>query len=153
VELTNPGYWRTPTPSFTFHGRDIFAPVAAHLASGTPIEHLGTILPVDHLVQLAIPSCQPMPGGEWCGCIQAIDGFGNLITNFPQSLVKDTHWWLVVAKQRLLGQQTYSEVAVGTAIALVGSHGWLEVAVNGGNAQQVLNQRLGDQVTLWLQVP
>ncbi|HBE19368.1 MAG TPA: hypothetical protein DEG17_16930 [Cyanobacteria bacterium UBA11149] len=56
VELTNPEYWLAATPSQTFHGRDIFAPVGAHLASGVPIEKLGKIIDVGTLVQLQIPT-------------------------------------------------------------------------------------------------
>lgn len=149
VELTNPDYWRSSTPSATFHGRDIFAPVAAHLASGVSLEQLGESIPVTELVRLPHQSYQPILGG-WQGHIQAIDGFGNLITNLPAELIVSQAWQLELGGRIVKGCQTYSQVERGGLVGLVGSHGWLEVAVNGGSAAQVLDLKVGDGVRLWL---
>jgi S-adenosyl-L-methionine hydrolase (adenosine-forming) len=145
VELTNPNYWRTPVPSTTFHGRDIFAPVGAHLASGVSLEQLGESIDPKTLVQLAIPPHTPTASGI-VGCIQYIDRFGNLITNIPGAEVQGKTWSVIVGDsptQRLHhrtipSSQTYSDRPLGEVVALIGSHGWVEIAVNGGNAQQVL---------------
>jgi hypothetical protein len=148
VELTNPDYWRTTEPSSTFHGRDIFAPVGAHLASGVPLEQLGDAIDPATLVQPFIPECTQTEAGV-TGCIQYIDRFGNLITNIPGTFVQGKIWSVVVGC-RLPSCQTYSDSPTGEAIALIGSHGWVEIAVNGGNAQSQLQLDWGDEVLLHL---
>jgi S-adenosyl-L-methionine hydrolase (adenosine-forming) len=147
--LTNPTYWRTPNPSTTFHGRDIFAAVAAHLANGIPCADLGHPLPVDALVRLPLEPPRPTSTG-WQGYIQAIDAYGNLITNLSGDLLQTTPWQVELAAQMIEGKTTYSESTAGQAIALVGSHGWLEIAVTNGNAQQYLGVAVGDPVQLQL---
>ncbi|MBD1902035.1 SAM-dependent chlorinase/fluorinase [Trichocoleus sp. DQ-A3] len=149
VELTNPDYWRTTEPSSTFHGRDIFAPVGAHLASGVPLEHLGNAIDSASLVQLPIRECTQTEAGI-AGCIQYIDRFGNLITNIPGTFVQGKIWSVVVGKFTLPSGQTYSDSQHLQAIALIGSHGWVEIAVNGGNAQSQLQLDWGDEVLLLL---
>ncbi|OUC14832.1 MAG: hypothetical protein B0A82_10975 [Alkalinema sp. CACIAM 70d] len=147
VELTNADYWRSASPSATFHGRDIFAPVAAHLAQGVPISALGTLIDPTSLVQLQFPFKQ-LTHETYHGCIQAIDHFGNLITNFPASLVQGRPWQLQFQQTSYLGQFTYADVTRGNAIGLVGSHGYLELAINRGNAQVQLKARVGDTIKL-----
>ncbi|MBW4541476.1 MAG: SAM-dependent chlorinase/fluorinase [Myxacorys chilensis ATA2-1-KO14] len=134
VELTNPNYWRTPTPSNTFHGRDIFAPVGAHLASGVALGELGDAIAIDTLVQLPIPEVFSTPTGVQ-GVVQAIDHFGNLITTIKGQHVRDRNWSVECNLKRYPGQQTYADAAPGEMIGLVGSHGWIEIAVNRGHAQ------------------
>jgi hypothetical protein len=145
VELTQPQYWRTSQPSNTFHGRDIFAPVGAHLASGVPLAELGRKIDFATLVQLDLPQLSRTPTGI-IGCIQYIDRFGNLVTNIPGSNVENQTWTVRVAGQIVPGYQTYSDILPGEAIALVGSHGWVEIAINCGNAQMQLQQHWGDRV-------
>lgn len=145
VELTNPQYWRVPNPSHTFHGRDIFAPCAAHLASGVPIENLGREIDIDSLAELDLPKCSYITTGA-VGCIQYIDIFGNLITNIPGSYVEGKNWYITVGDIKVKGGETYNSVPVGSAIALVGSEGWVEIAINKGNAQQQLNIQLAQTV-------
>lgn len=147
VELTNPDYWRTPEPSATFQGRDIFAPVGTHLASGVPLEQLGREIDPTTLVKLALPECTRGDRGV-TGCIQYIDRFGNLVTNIPGSLVQGQTWSVEVSGLTLPGNKTYSDTGVGRAIALVGSHGWVEIAVNSGNAQSQLQMDFGDRVQI-----
>ncbi|CBN55097.1 MULTISPECIES: SAM hydrolase/SAM-dependent halogenase family protein [Kamptonema] len=147
VELSNPQYWRTSQPSSTFHGRDIFATVGAHLASGVPLEELGRAIDPDSLVRSPIPACTPTTN---CvdGCIQYIDYFGNLITNIPGTLVAGKSWSVAIARSKLSSESdrdfvipsgtSYSSAESGNLIALVGSHGWVEIAVFRGNAQAFL---------------
>ena len=106
VELTNPHYWRTPDKSATFHGRDIFASVGAHLASGVPLKNLGLEIDPDTLVELAIPECTQTDSSV-AGCIQYVDHFGNLITNIPGSHVQGKTWLAVAAGLTIAGGQTY----------------------------------------------
>lgn len=151
VSLTNRAYWRTAEPSFTFHGRDIFAPVAAHLASGVPLEKLGEVISPDALMQLELPDCFEAEDLEnrvlkITGCIQAVDQFGNLITNIPGPKVLNSSWSIVICDHTLPGRQTYSEVMAGELLALVGSHGWIEIAVNHGSAQERLDIEMGASV-------
>ncbi|MBD2498291.1 S-adenosyl-l-methionine hydroxide adenosyltransferase family protein [Nostoc sp. FACHB-280] len=133
VELTNPDYWLTPQPSRTFHGRDIFAPVGANLASGVPLKYLGNEINPTTLLQLGMGKCQTTSRGV-LGHIQYIDHFGNLISNIPQSYVEGKTWYVQIAGLTIPGCETYSNGEVGEAVALVGSHGWVEIAINGGNA-------------------
>src|SRR5919199_774841 len=133
VELTNSQYWRTPTPSHTFHGRDIFAAAGAHLASGIAIEQLGEVIDPKTLVQLKIPE-PTLTDTSIEGCIQSIDHFGNLITNIPAADVRGKTWSIAVGDRIILGSQTYSDRQLGELVALISSDGWVEIAVNGGSA-------------------
>lgn len=149
IELTNPRYWRTANPSSTFHGRDIFAPVAAHLASGVPLEELGTEIAPESLMQFNLaPLVQT--GNSITGCVQATDHFGNLITTIPAAEIANRDWSVRVREIQLPGQQTYSDVPSGELVALVGSHGWVEIAVNSGSAQAALNLEFGASVEIVL---
>src|SRR5215831_1134988 len=74
VELKNPSYWRTPDPSPTFHGRDIFSPVAAHLARGAALGSLGPAIAADELMTLQLSSCEIVRDGVQ-GAVQAMDRF------------------------------------------------------------------------------
>lgn len=142
VELTHPQYWRTAHLSQTFHGRDLFAPVGAHLASGVALADLGDSIDPDSLTQLALPDCTaeewPQDRYSITGYLQAIDHFGNLITNIPGDRVAGKNWHVIVNHTTIPGQQTYSDQPIGALVALIGSHGWVEIAVNGGNAEASL---------------
>lgn len=145
VELTQSRYWRTPQPSNTFHGRDIFAPVGAHLASRIPLVELGRAIDLATLEQLSLPQLTYTSTGI-IGYIQYIDRFGNLVTNIPGSNVKKKSWTVRLAATTIPGCRTYSDIPPGEAIALVGSHGWVEIAIDCGNAQTQLQQHWGDKV-------
>lgn len=150
IELNSPEYWRSFQPSHTFHGRDIFAPVGAHLASGVAISQLGTEISSDTLISLNLP----IPTYEAkviTGCIQTVDHFGNLITNLPETTVAHSQWTVVLGETRLAGTATYQTVAPGMPVALIGSHGYIEIAINCGNAQEQLGYQVGDAVTVLLQ--
>lgn len=147
VELTNWKYWLTPTPSSTFHGRDIFAPVGAHLASGVDLAALGEVIAPSTLVKLAIPELRKTPIGIR-GCIQYVDRFGNLVTNIPAIEVEGKVWSLALGGRYLPASKTYSDRAVGEVVVLIGSHGWVEIAVNGGSAESLLQLDWGSQVEI-----
>lgn len=147
VELTNTDYWRTPNPSNTFHGRDIFAPVGAHLASGVSLQQLGNSIDPDSLVKLSLPELT-ITDNKIIGCIQYCDRFGNLITNIPADEVNNRSWSMNVENKIIPTVQTYSNVPKGEIAALIGSHGWVEIAVNGGSAKEKLQLDCGDVVEI-----
>lgn len=147
VELDRPQFWRTHTPSATFHGRDIFAPVAAHLAAGVALATLGTVIDPSSLVRLPQLDHQVTPAGVR-GWVQAIDHFGNIITTLPAELCHGYQGIVEIAGHRISLVHTYGDCPPATCLALVGSHGFIEVAVNGGNAAKILGCRNGDAVYL-----
>jgi S-adenosylmethionine hydrolase len=149
VELTDSNYWRTPNPSTTFHGRDIFAPVGAHLARGVPFSDLGEAIAPETLVRSDFPDCQIGPT-QVSGCIQYVDRFGNLISNIPGDAVGERSWVLSFDDRQIPSGQTYADVGSNEAIALVGSHGWVELAVNGGNARDRFGLDVGARVDVIL---
>ena len=153
VELTNPQYWRTPQPSSTFHGRDIFAAAGAHLANGVPLEELGRAVRPASLVQLEIPNCGVTATGA-TGFVQYVDRFGNLITNIPNNSIIGNNWSAIISNSsdtiHIPSGKTYSESKPGDLIAITGSDGWLEIAVNGGSAQSVLQLQFGDKIEIIL---
>lgn len=135
VSLENPRYFRESV-SPTFHGRDIFAPVAAHLSLGAPLGALGP--PITDPVALPWPEPAFTPEAVR-GEIVYVDGFGNLVSNIRG---RDLLGWLGEAAPLLiLGSltlqkigRTYGEVPPGELLALVGSHGFLEISCNQGSA-------------------
>lgn len=147
VSLTRREYWLTPNPGFTFHGRDILAPVAAHLASGESLSRVGTPVDPSTLVHLELSKWIRTAEGV-SGCIQYVDTFGNLVTNIPGHLVEGTVWRLEAAVREIPGCRTYAEAAPGALLALVGSHGFIEIAVNHGNAQTLLSLGVDDPVAV-----
>jgi hypothetical protein len=150
VELTNSQYWRTQEPSRTFHGRDIFAPVAAHLASGVSLKQLGREIDPAKLIKLDLAECSQTQI-DVTGCIQYIDHFGNLISNISASYVQGKSWYVKAAGLTIPGCETYADVQIGDVIALIGSHGWVEIAINSGNAQTQLQMQLGDRVEVYFE--
>jgi len=115
----------------TFHGRDVFAPAAAALAVGTPLDVLGT--PVPDPVRWSPPGPR-LEGGDVVGTVLMVDHFGNLITNIPRATVTDGA--VVIVGARAVGslRQTFADVASGELLAYVGSGGTLEIAVRDGSA-------------------
>ncbi len=152
VELTNPRYWCAVNSqiSNTFHGRDIFAPVGAHIASGIPLNKLGEEIDPASLISLELPKFTSTKTG-FLGCIQYIDYFGNLVTNIPGSIVETNNWSIGVGGKVIKGYETYTDVMVGEAVSLIGSHNWVEIAVNRGNAQLQLKIQLGDSVEIFFE--
>ena len=149
IALTNPAYWRTQAPSTTFHGRDIFAPAAAHIACGTPPVEMGDAIDSMTLKTLDLPIVEHQ-GHTLVGCVQYGDRFGNLITNIEGQRVEGRKWRMELGSHHLQGQRTYGDVATGEPVVLIGSHGWVEIAVNGGSAREYFGVNPGETVTLSL---
>lgn len=145
VHLTNQSYW-LPSPSQVFHGRDIFAPVAAHLSKGVPLEEFGT--EINELTRL--PSLKPAVRKDAIlGEVIYIDHFGNLITNIERKDLESEQVVVEIKGQRLSGiKGFYSQVEAGQLLALWGSSGHLEISVNGGNARRVLGIERGEKVRM-----
>jgi S-adenosylmethionine hydrolase len=164
VTLQNPAY-RLAEPSSTFHGRDIFAPAAAHLAAGVDFHSLG--LSIDGAVMLDRPMLR-MNDRQIRGEVTHIDHFGNIVTSIgefrwtaPNALsltlsasdgvvsVSADRSSVAIGAVKLTGiKRTYSEAEPGVLLALIGSSGYLEIAINQGNAARRLNAEIRDLVTL-----
>lgn len=152
IKLTNKAYWHGK-PSKTFHGRDIFAPVAAHLSRGVPLEKLGK--PISELVTYhwAVPIADKDGLQGW---VVHIDRFGNLITNLSEALIKK-HIGLKKVKiyvgntmiKKLV--HTFGDVEDGDPAAFIGSSGMLEIGINKGNASRLLSVDKGAQISIVLQ--
>lgn len=149
VELTETAFWGD-NPSQTFHGRDIFAPAAAHLANGVPLERLGT--PFNRLVTYhwATPISDKDGIQGW---VVHIDSYGNLITNIPGEMMErmspSGEYKIYVGNTILQSvSKTFGSVPEGDPVAYIGSAGMLEIAVNKGDASQMLSVMKGAQVSL-----
>jgi hypothetical protein len=146
VAITKPEFWRSPV-SPTFHGRDIFAPVAARLSLGLPLIEFGeaitslTVLPLSRPYQEA--------GGSLIGHVLHIDSFGNLITDIkngdlPQEKQSIT---IEVGDKHIKGlSRTYAEAK--KLLAVIGSSGHLEVSLKEGSASAFLKAKIGDEVRI-----
>jgi S-adenosylmethionine hydrolase len=142
--LDKPDYL-LPQVTDVFHGRDIFAPSAAHLAAGVPPEQMGT--PVDDPVRITLPRPQRTPSG-WRGEIIAIDHFGNLASNLRREHLDGLHVTSVRIKDACVAglSRTFSQRSSGELAALINSNGWLEIAEVNGSAARRLQARVGDPV-------
>jgi S-adenosyl-L-methionine hydrolase (adenosine-forming) len=137
-----PRFWR-PVVSATFHGRDIFAPVAGHLSLGLDPTELGPA--VTEWVRLEIPAPRAIMNGI-VGEVLFVDSFGNLRSNIPADLVIQRPDRLLVGKhwfKRFAWVRTYAEAKPGALAALISSDDKLEVAVIHGNAARRLHARVG----------
>jgi S-adenosylmethionine hydrolase len=146
-ELDQPAYW-LPEVSHTFHGRDVFAPVAAHLARGVSPARLGRPIadPVRHLSPMPIRHAD----GHISGQVIYADRFGNLITNIPSSWVTPGRFACRVAGHEIARlSAAYAEVAPGALVALVSSDDTVEIAVRDGNAARRLGAGAGEPVAVW----
>ena len=140
--LTNSDFWLHPVSS-TFHGRDIFAPVAAHLSRGIPPCELGEMVESLAYLPLATPSWQ---GDLLLGQVVHVDRFGNLVTDIPSQLLAEASLVEVeVRGSRIRGLAAFYGQAEGL-LALVGSYDTLEIAVKNGSAARELGARIGDAV-------
>ncbi len=164
VVIENPTYL-LPRVCNTFHGRDIFAPIAVHLSLGVPLSEIGA--PIQDLVRFPIPAIH-ISEGTLTGQIINVDSFGNLITNISENalasfllsstLNEDAVGQLdeqtVSAKFEIIAGNTclkklngaYAESGAGEPLAIIGSFGLLEIAINLGNAEARLGIKNGDTV-------
>ncbi|MBW1955465.1 MAG: SAM-dependent chlorinase/fluorinase [Deltaproteobacteria bacterium] len=155
VSVTETAFFLTPV-SATFHGRDIFAPVAASLAGGTPLAALGAPVSLEDIQRMEIPV--PLPDGRHglTGRVTAVDRFGNLITNIRREDLDKTavgrSWQQLrveIKKCRIRGiSDAYMRAGKAAFLALMGSRNRLEVALCCGNAAERLGVRKGDPVRL-----
>ena len=142
--LENDAFFRHPV-SRTFHGRDLFAPVAAHLSRGVPISRLGPAQA--DLVRLPWPSPKRQ-GNRWRGEIVYIDRFGNAITNLPTDPFGE-RGRLTVSVRRQTDcpvMRCYEEGPAGQLIGVCGSAGFLELAVKNRSAAEAFQLMIGDAV-------
>ena len=143
-QLTEPKYW-LKNVSQTFHGRDIFAPVAAHIANGVPLSDLGPA--IHDPVRLRIPQPEQTAQG-WRAHIVGIDAFGNLATDLSADMLrKHSRVRVRVGRFEVRGvAHTYGEGSPGDLIILIDSAGQLEIAVVNGSAAQITRAQVGDMV-------
>jgi len=142
--------------SQTFHGRDIFAPVAGHLSKGIKIKTLGT--PIDKIDLKRLPIKYPSisNSGELVGAVVFIDIFGNLVTNIDaKNLDKfcktcnEKRLEFRIGQNKIIGlSKSYESVLPQTPLAIIGSRGYLEIAVNCGNARRYFMADKGDTFTV-----
>ncbi|MCI0889133.1 MAG: SAM-dependent chlorinase/fluorinase [Chloroflexi bacterium] len=146
--LTERAYWREPLSS-TFHGRDIFAPVAAHLSAGVAPSALGPRL--THVTAFAVPVAVEADG-RIEGCVQHVDRYGNLVTNIPEALLSAAGGGLTVdIGGREIAGLSGSFQGEAALVAVIGSGGWLEIAVPNGSAARELGAGIGDEVVVRLE--
>jgi S-adenosylmethionine hydrolase len=145
--LANSRFWRQSV-SATFHGRDVFAPVAAHLSLGIKPEELGP----EHANPVMLPIHSAVTFGKrWQGEVQFVDDFGNLITNIPACKLKCLPVKVSLANEpldHLRWVRTYAEAASGDLVCLFSSDGFFEIAEVNGNAARRLGVEAGAVVEL-----
>jgi S-adenosyl-L-methionine hydrolase (adenosine-forming) len=155
VRVENTRYFLKPV-SATFHGRDIFAPVAARLCMGMDIRNLGSSLDQQNLVHLEIDKPFVSEKGRLVGTVVWFDGFGNCISNIDATCLKKFDAQgsgrmleINIGNHLIKGvSQSYAHTEPESPLAIMGSFGYLEIAVNKGNARQALKIAKGDTVTL-----
>ena len=148
--LTEERWFRHPV-SRTFHGRDVFAPVAAHLAAGTPLDAFGPR--ISDPVRLARPAAEPVDG-DLVGRVMFVDRFGNVLTNLTAASlayafpgVPEEKLVVRVGSRSLRGlARSYGDAPIGTLVAIIGSSGRLEVAQVGGDAATRFGLGEGDPI-------
>ena len=148
VQITNPRFWRAPV-SPTFHGRDIFAPVAAALSLGFPPIEFGE--PITSVEMLPMPRPYKRPGGSLLGHVLHIDSFGNLISDIrSEDLPHNGQPFTVEVKNERIYGLSYTYAQGSGLLALIGSSGYLEISLKGGSASSLLDAQIGDEVRLTL---
>jgi S-adenosyl-L-methionine hydrolase (adenosine-forming) len=150
--LDNEAYFLRPVSS-TFHGRDVFAPVAAHLSRGVPIRKLGP--PLKDFVRLGWPEPRERRAGVE-GEVVYIDRFGNGIANLESGLFRGRRGECEVRTGKsghLPVKLFYAAVPPGRPVVVAGSSGFLEIAVNGGSAARALGLRIGTRVVVQAGLP
>jgi S-adenosylmethionine hydrolase len=153
VHLTQSRYF-LPSITHTFHGREIFAPVAAHLSLGLSLESLGNA--ISDITKLTIPRAY-VKGGVLCGQVIRVDNFGNLVTNISGRELTDflesgapriEAGKLVIRKL----SHIYADCEEGEPLALINSSNLLEMAVNLGRASEYIGLRNGEIVGALVEV-
>ncbi|MEM1056894.1 MAG: SAM-dependent chlorinase/fluorinase [Bacteroidota bacterium] len=150
VVLDRPEFWRSSRTSRTFHGRDVFAPVAAYLAQDTQLRDLGSVTETTATLRWPLPIADAS-GVE--GSILHVDRYGNCVTNIQRETVEahraDRAVKVYAGSTIIRGlSETYAHAAAAEPLALFGSTGALEVSVNKGNAARLLSLSRGLPVRL-----
>jgi S-adenosylmethionine hydrolase len=153
IRISNTKYFLSPV-SRTFHGRDIIAPVGAQISDGMNIGKLGAEIDLRDAVQLDHLHPHMAKNGELIGKIVVIDNFGNLISNIDFNKLSEVYpiaqkrqFQVAIGTHVITGlSDTYAAVQPKTPLALIGSRGYLEIAINKGNAAQALNIGKGDEI-------
>ncbi len=150
IELTNADYFLREV-STTFHGRDIFAPVAAHLSQGVPCAKFGR--PISDVMLLDWPQPRLIRPGEAQGRILHIDHFGNLITNVSREFITQAlgnRPFTIECAKAVIQQivPAYSYAKPGELCGVFGSSNYLEISVANGSARERLNAHCGDVVRI-----
>ena len=150
VELTQTKYWLSNI-SHVFHGRDIFSPVAAHLANGVGLHEVG--IPITDPIRIDLPKPVKIEGG-WRGAVIHIDHFGNITSNIRVENLGDA----LDTKEKIIVQisdheikgmvNTFGERSPGELIALMGSTGNLGISIVNGNAAAGLGVKVGDEIVV-----
>ena len=147
VSLTQPAY-RLPHVSATFHGRDIFAPAAAHLVNGVPLTELGPR--AINLVQLPIPQPESGPqGGLVIAHVMHVDRFGNLILDVTAAALSGHATFKLAGRKIERLSHAFADVEPGELVAYVGStRDQVEIGLRNGDAARVLGVKVGDEVLI-----
>jgi S-adenosylmethionine hydrolase len=147
VSIENDQFFRKPVSS-TFHGRDVFAPVAARLSAGADLEDLGSVVsdPV------TLPNIRSRKIGEDVleGSVIHIDRFGNIVTNITAAEAGSRFKLDIAGRSITERRQFYAGAEAGQPFAIAGSAGFIEVSINGGSAANELAAKIGTPVTVRL---
>ena len=139
-EITADHYFNKPV-SNTFHGRDIFAPIAAWISRGIPLHQLGP--EVKNPVRLQLPALKRVGDALIQGTILAVDHFGNLVTNLKPSDIPGAFKIMAGQQEITRVHMSYADGAPGEVFIVPGSCGYLEIAVKNGSAAAQLNMKMG----------
>lgn len=141
--------------SSTFHGRDIFAPVAAHIANGKKLEEIGSKIGTNQVILIPFPRCFLDIQGVWHGEIVEIDIYGNAVTSLSLGNLKinindqneNLRWKFESGNFRIKGlSKTFSDVKVGMPLVYAGSSGFIEIGIREGNAAEKFGLEIGQSV-------
>ncbi|MDL1968212.1 MAG: SAM-dependent chlorinase/fluorinase [Deltaproteobacteria bacterium] len=155
IRVDNKKFFLEPV-SLTFHGRDIFAPVSAHISSGIKIDNIGTPINKTDLVKLSIPKPGISDKGELVGTIVSIDRFGNLITNIDSNCLENfcrpnagKKPEIRINNNKISGlSESYENSALNSPLVIIGSRGYLEIAVNCYSAKKYFKAEKGNTITV-----
>jgi len=153
VQVTEAGYFRHPV-SCTFHGRDIFAPVAGQLCGGLPLNRIGLEVSIMDIIRLPESDTPTIAGEQIRGRVRHVDRFGNLISDIPESLILrllnglPAHYLTISVSGHVIQglSSVYADARPGLPVAVIGSRATLEIAVNQGCARAVLNAGDRDEI-------
>jgi S-adenosylmethionine hydrolase len=157
TRVKNSHYFLEPL-SQTFHGRDIFAPVGAHISKGVDLKKLGSGLDRNDLVHLSIRKPSITDEGELVGTIVSVDRFGNCITNIDLNCLEkfykpgfEKNLVIAIGEYEIKGlSKSYDGVGLNQPLAIIGSLGYLEIALNCGRASRNFGAQKGDTIRVIL---